>query len=68
VSASSKAEFFTLLPVALAGLVLFLIAKRGSARGWEVAAAAVAGVVLAGSFLGPQIHSILSTISMGYLH
>jgi hypothetical protein len=68
VDAHSKAEFFTLLPVVLSVAVLFLIAKRGAARGWEVVVAALAGVVLAGSFIGPQIHSVLSTISMGYLH
>ena len=33
----AKAQLLTWLPVILFGLVLFLIAKRGAARGWELA-------------------------------
>ena len=57
----------TLLPIAVIGLILWGLSRRG-AEMWHLLVAVIAGVVLSGTVLGPDVHQILSQLSGGHLH
>ena len=57
----------TLLPLAVVALVVYLLQRNGMQL-WHAFACLLLGVVLAGSVLGPNISSILSSLSGGRLH
>jgi Na+/melibiose symporter-like transporter len=64
---SVKAQLVQYLPVIVPGLLLWSMVKWGKAKPWQLAVATLAGVVLAGTFLGPPVHNVLSQLSGGYL-
>jgi hypothetical protein len=55
------------IPLAVAALVLYLLVRRGGMRAWHAAACVLAGVLIAGSVIGPQVSGLLSQVSGGYL-
>jgi hypothetical protein len=55
-----------LLPLAAAALALYLLHRNGLKTSHAVACV-LAGVLIAGSVIGPQISGLLSQISGGYL-
>ena len=57
-----------LLPVAVIGLVLYGLHRWRGTEVWVLVVAAVLGVALSGTILGPDIHNILSQLSGGHLH
>jgi mannose/fructose/N-acetylgalactosamine-specific phosphotransferase system component IID len=56
-----------LLPLAVVAFIVWLMHRRGLEI-WQAIVCIVLGVVVAGSVFGPQISSILSQLSGGYLH
>jgi hypothetical protein len=67
-NASIQAWLSGVLPIAAIGAVLFALSKWGHAKAWALAVAVLAGVILAGTSLGPPIHAVLSQLSNGVLH
>lgn len=61
-SPQSQAMFFTILPILLAGLALFVTVKWGGAKVWHVVIIVIACVVLFRSAAGPYIERGLSMI------
>ena len=57
-----------ILPYLVIGLILWLLAKKGNVSPGLLILAVLAGVILAGTPLGPAASSIVSTVSFGYLH
>ena len=58
----------TLLPVAVIALVLYGLHRWRGTELWVLVVAAIGGVVLSGTILGPDISQILSQLSGGRLH
>ena len=56
------------IPLAVIGLVLFSLGKWGRGPVWEMVTAVLAGVILTGTILGPEITVLLSQLSGGRLH
>jgi H+/gluconate symporter-like permease len=56
------------IPVAVVALLLWGLARFTTAELWHLLAAALLGVVLSGTVLGPDIHTMLSQLSAGHLH
>lgn len=56
-----------LLPLAVVAFIVWLMHRRGLEI-WQAIVCIVLGVIVAGSVFGPQISSILSQLSGGYLH
>jgi hypothetical protein len=67
-SANAQAWLTTLFPVAVIALVFWALAKWSGGKAWALIVAALLGVVLSGTILGPPIHQFLSQISGGRLH
>jgi drug/metabolite transporter (DMT)-like permease len=57
----------SLIPVVIAAGVVFLLHRFGGLRVWHAVVCVLAGVVLAGSVIGPQLSAILSQLSGGIL-
>ena len=57
----------SLIPVAIVAFVVYLLQRSGMQL-WHALVCLVLGVALAGTILGPNISSILSQFSGGYLH
>jgi hypothetical protein len=57
-----------LLPVVVIALVLYGLHRWRGAELWVLVVAAITGVVLSGTILGPDISNILSQLSGGRLH
>ena len=55
-----------LIPLAVIAFVVYLLQRSGMQL-WHAFVCLVLGVVLAGTVFGPQISSILSSLSGGYL-
>lgn len=68
---ASLGQFFKaaapILPYLVPALILWLAAKKGNVAPVFLFLTVLAGVILAGSALGPTIHSLLHTVSFGYL-
>ena len=56
-----------LIPLAVVAIGVYLLQRNGMQL-WHAFACLLLGVVLAGSVLGPNISSILSSLSGGRLH
>ena len=56
-----------LIPLAVVAFVVWLMHRRGLEI-WQAIVCIVLGVILAGTILGPDISSLLSQLSGGYLH
>ena len=56
----------TLIPLAVIALVVYLLQRQGMQL-WHAIVCLVLGVILSGTFVGPQISSILSQLSGGHL-
>lgn len=56
-----------LIPVALIGLAAWALVRKAGVRLWHVLVAMAAGVALTGTIFGPDISTLLSQISGGYL-
>lgn len=56
----------TLLPLAVVAGGVYLLQRSGMQL-WHAFACLVLGVVLAGTFIGPQISGLLSQLSGGHL-
>ena len=56
-----------LIPLAVVALGVYLLQRNGMQL-WHAFVCLLLGVVLAGSVLGPNISSILSSLSGGRLH
>jgi drug/metabolite transporter (DMT)-like permease len=52
----------SLIPVAVVAVVMYLLHRSGM-KAWHGAVCVLAGVVLAGSVIGPQLSAILFTLS-----
>lgn len=57
-----------LIPIAVIALVLWGLVRFTSAELWHLLVAAVLGVALSGTVLGPDITNVLSQLSGGHLH
>ena len=57
----------SLIPVAFVVLVVYLLHRHRGMQLWQAIVCLLAGVVLAGTAFGPQISSLLSQLSGGYL-
>ena len=57
----------SLIPLAIIAGVVYLLQRSGMQL-WHALVCLVLGVALAGTILGPNISSILSQFSGGYLH
>jgi len=57
----------TLIPLAVVVGVVYLLQRNGL-QVWHAIVCLVLGVVLSGTFVGPQISSFLSQLSGGFLH
>ena len=57
-----------LIPVAVIALILYGLHRWRGAEMWVLLVAVVAGVVLSGTVLGPDISNLLSQLSGGRLH
>ena len=57
----------SLIPLAVIAFVVWLLQRNGLQL-WHAIVCLVLGVALAGTILGPNISSILSQLSGGYLH
>jgi len=55
-----------LVPLAVAGVALYLLHRRGL-KTWHAVICVLAGVIIAGSVIGPDISSLLSQVSGGFL-
>jgi uncharacterized membrane protein YfcA len=58
----------SLIPLAVVALVVYLLHRHQGMQLWHAIVCLLAGVVLAGSVLGPDISSVLSQLSGGRLH
>jgi uncharacterized membrane protein YfcA len=58
----------SLIPVAVVALVVYLLHRHQGMRLWHAVVCLLAGAVLAGSVVGPDISSVLSQLSGGHLH
>lgn len=61
-------SFIPVIPVAVIALIIWALHRYASADVWQLLLGAVLGVVLSGTILGPDIHTILSQLSGGHLH
>ena len=57
----------SLIPVAVVGAVVYLLHRSGMQL-WHAIVCLLAGVILAGSVVGPDISNVLSQISGGHLN
>ena len=57
----------SLIPVAFVGAVVHLLHRSGMQL-WHAIVCLLAGVILAGSVVGPDISNVLSQISGGHLN
>jgi hypothetical protein len=57
----------SLVPLAAVAGVVYLLHRFGGMKLWHAAVCVLAGVVLAGSLIGPQLSAILSQLSGGTL-
>ena len=64
----SNSNLAQYIPLAVTGLGVYLLVKRTGAGLWQVLAAVLLGVILAGSILGPGISNLISQLTHGYLH
>jgi len=58
----------TLLPLAVVAGGVNLLHRHQGMQLWHAIVCLVLGVILAGTFIGPQISSLLSQLSGGHLH
>ena len=58
----------TLVPLAVVALVVYLLHRHQGMRLWHAIVCLLAGVILAGSVVGPDISNVLSQISGGHLN
>ena len=58
----------SLIPVAVIALVLYGLHRWRCTELWVLVVAAITGVILSGTILGPDISQILSQLSGGRLH
>ena len=63
----STLNLSTLLPLAVVALVVYLLHRHQGMRLWHAIVCLLAGVILAGSVVGPDISNVLSQISGGHL-
>ena len=59
--------FSSLIPIGVIALVVYLLHRHSGMQLWHAIVCLLAGVVLAGSVFGPDISSILSSLSGGHL-
>ena len=64
----STLNLSTLLPLAVVALVVYLLHRHQGMRLWHAIVCLLAGVILAGSVVGPDISNVLSQISGGHLN
>jgi drug/metabolite transporter (DMT)-like permease len=57
----------SLIPLAVVALVVYLLHRHQGVRLWHAIVCLVAGVILAGSVVGPDISNVLSQITGGRL-
>ena len=57
----------SLIPLGIVAFVIYLLHRQGMQL-WHAIVCLLAGVVLAGSVIGPDISSVLSQLSGGHLH
>ncbi len=57
----------SLIPLAIIALVVYLLHRHQGMQLWHAIVCLLAGVVLAGTVLGPDISNVLSQISGGHL-
>jgi hypothetical protein len=57
-----------LIPLAVVAIVVYLLHRHQGMQLWHAIVCLLAGVVLAGTVLGPDISSVLSQLSGGRLH
>jgi hypothetical protein len=57
-----------LLPVAIIAFILYGLHRWRGAELWVLVVAMIAGTVLSGTVLGPDISQILSQLSGGRIH
>ena len=57
----------SLIPLAVIGLVVYLLHRHQGMQLWHAIVCLLAGVVLAGSVFGPDISNVLSQLSGGHL-
>ena len=57
----------SLIPLAVIAFVVYLMSRNGL-QIWQAIVCLILGVILAGTVIGPDISSILSQFSGGYLH
>jgi hypothetical protein len=57
-----------LIPVAVIALILWALVRFTAAELWHLLIAAILGVILSGTILGPDISNVLSQLSGGRLH
>jgi hypothetical protein len=57
----------SLIPLGIVALVVYLLQRQGMQL-WHAIACLLAGVVLSGTLLGPDISNVLSQLSGGHLH
>ena len=58
----------SLIPLAVIALVVYLLHRHSGMQLWHAIVCLVAGVVLSGTILGPDISNFLSQLSGGRLH
>jgi uncharacterized membrane protein YfcA len=58
----------SLIPLGIVALVVYLLHRHQGMRLWHAVVCLLAGVVLAGSVIGPDISNVLSQLSGGRLH
>jgi drug/metabolite transporter (DMT)-like permease len=57
----------SLIPVAVVAVAVYLLHRYAGLKIWHAVVCVLAGVVLAGSVIGPQLSAILSQLSGGTL-
>jgi hypothetical protein len=57
-----------LMPLGIIALVVYLLHRQQGMQLWHAVVCLLAGVVLAGTVLGPDISNVLSQLSGGRLH
>jgi uncharacterized membrane protein YfcA len=58
----------SLIPLAVVALVVYLLHRHQGMQLWHAIVCLIAGAVLAGSVIGPDISNVLSQLSGGRLH
>ena len=58
----------SLIPLAVIAIVVYLLHRHSGMQLWHAIVCLLAGVVLSGTILGPDISNVLSQISGGRLH